>query len=41
MEDDKDKVDEMVPAVLFLTTFEENQHGARAWKGHDWGAGKG
>ena len=34
MEYDEDKVDEMVLALLFLTTH----HGGRAWKGHDWGA---
>lgn len=34
MDYDKDKVDEMVLALLFLTL-----HGdGRAWKGHDWGA---
>ena len=34
MEYDKDKVDEMVLALLFLTL-----HGdGRAWKGHDWDA---
>lgn len=38
MEYDKDKVDEMVLALLFLTTFDEGQYGARAWKGHDWDA---
>jgi Domain of unknown function (DUF6429) len=38
MEYDKDKVDEMVLALLFLTTFEESQFGARAWKGFDWDA---
>ena len=36
MEYDKDKVDEMVLALLFLTMFDEDQYGARAWKGHDW-----
>jgi len=36
MEYDQDKVDEMVLALLFLTTFEESPYGARAWKGHDW-----
>jgi len=36
MEYDEDKVDEMVLALLFLTTFEETPSGARAWKGHDW-----
>jgi hypothetical protein len=38
MEYDKDKVDEMVLALLFLTIFDEGQYGARAWKGHDWDA---
>ena len=32
----QDKVDEMVLALLSLTMFEEDQYGARAWKGHDW-----
>jgi hypothetical protein len=32
MEYDEDKVDEMVLALLFLTTFEESRDGARAWK---------
>jgi hypothetical protein len=36
MEYDEDKVDEMVLALLFLTTFEESPYEARAWKGHDW-----
>jgi hypothetical protein len=36
MEYDEDKVDEMVLALLFLTTFEESPNGTRAWKGHDW-----
>jgi hypothetical protein len=35
MEYDKDKVDEMVLALLYLTMFEEGS-GLRAWKGHDW-----
>jgi hypothetical protein len=34
MDYDKDKVDEMVLALLFLTLHEES----RAWKGHDWQA---
>ena len=34
MEYDKDKVDEAVLALLFLTLHE----GCRAWKGHDWDA---
>ena len=36
MEIDKEKVDELTLALLYLTTF-ENKHGqVRAWKGHDW-----
>lgn len=35
---DSDKVDEMVLALLSLTTFEDRVDGARAWKGHDWDA---
>ena len=35
MEYDKDKVDDMVLALLYLTMFEEGS-GLRAWKGHDW-----
>jgi len=34
MEYDKDKVDEAVLALLFLTLHDEG----RAWKGHDWDA---
>lgn len=37
MDYDKNKVDEMVLALLHLTTFEEGLE-ARAWKGHDWDA---
>lgn len=37
IEYDKDKVDEMVLALLHLTTFDE-RFGARAWKGNDWEA---
>ena len=33
MEYDKDKVDEMVLALLYLTTHDQ---GTRAWKGMDW-----
>ncbi len=35
---DKDKVDEMVLALLYLTMFDQDEDGARAWKGHDWDA---
>ena len=38
MDYDQDKVDEMVLALLWLTSFDEDQYGARAWKGHDWEA---
>ncbi len=34
MKYDKDKVDEMVLALLYLTLHD----GDRAWKGHDWDA---
>jgi hypothetical protein len=34
MDYDKDKVDEMVLALLFLTLHGDR----RAWKGHDWDA---
>ena len=34
MDYDKDKVDEMVLALLFLPLHD----GGRAWKGHDWDA---
>jgi hypothetical protein len=37
MDYDKDKVDEMVLALLYLTTFNDGP-GRRAWKGHDWDA---
>ena len=35
MEYDKDKVDEMALALLFLTSFTEDNE-TRAWKGMDW-----
>jgi len=41
MDYDKDKVDDMVLALLWLTTFGKKQLGQivlRAWKGHDWEA---
>jgi hypothetical protein len=37
MDYDRDKVDEMVLALLYLTMFSE-AGGVRAWKGHDWDA---
>jgi hypothetical protein len=35
MEYDKDKVDEMVLALLQLTIVEGGKYGTRAWKSHD------
>jgi len=35
MEYDKGKVDEMVLALLFLTSFDDGP-ATRAWKNHDW-----
>jgi hypothetical protein len=32
---DEDKVDDMVLALLYLTTFQDKP-GLRAWKGHGW-----
>jgi Domain of unknown function (DUF6429) len=37
MDYDKDKVDEVVLALLSLTMFEDRP-ALRAWKGHDWDA---
>jgi hypothetical protein len=37
MEYDKDKVDEVVLALLYLTMFDDKA-GRRAWKSHDWDA---
>lgn len=37
MEYDHDKVDELVLALLHLTTFDDG-YGPRAWKGMDWEA---
>ena len=36
MEYDEDKVDEIVLALLYLTS-ETEKYGTRAWKGQDWG----
>jgi len=36
MEYNKDKVDEVALALMYLTTFKE-QIGSRVWKGLDWG----
>jgi hypothetical protein len=37
MEIDKEKLDEITLALLYLTTFRD-KHGLRAWKSHDWDA---
>ena len=37
MEYDKDRVDEMVLALLYLTSSHD-EYGTRAWKGLDWEA---
>jgi hypothetical protein len=37
MEVDEEKIDEMVLALLYLTTFEDKPR-LRAWKGHNWDA---
>ena len=37
MDRDEEKIDEMVLALLHLTSFTE-QGSVRAWKGHDWDA---
>jgi hypothetical protein len=36
MEYDKDKVDEMTLALLYLVMHDEDESTARAWKGFDW-----
>lgn len=36
MEYDKDMVDELTLALLYLVIHDEDEHGARAWKGFDW-----
>lgn len=36
MEYDRDKVDEVTLALLYLVMHDENEYGARAWKGFDW-----
>lgn len=35
MEINEEKVDDMVLALLYLTTFEDKPR-LRAWKGHNW-----
>jgi hypothetical protein len=36
MEYDMDKVDEVTLALLYLVMHDEEDSGARAWKGFDW-----
>ena len=36
MEYDRDKVDELTLALLYLVIHQETEYGARAWKGFDW-----
>lgn len=36
MEYDKDKVDEVTLALLYLVMHEHSEYGARVWKGFDW-----
>lgn len=38
MDYDTEKVDQAVLALLALSIHEENEFGARSWKGHDWDA---
>lgn len=38
MKHDTDKIDDAVLALLALTVHDEDEYGARAWKGHDWDA---
>ena len=32
---DREKVDEMVVALLYLNITDQDEYGARAWKSHD------
>jgi len=36
MDYNKDRVDDAVLALLFLTLHDVDESGGRAWKGHDW-----
>ena len=36
MDYDKDNVDDMTLALMYLVTTEADEYGGRAWKGFDW-----
>lgn len=36
MDYDQNRIEDTVLALLMLTTHNESEYGARAWKGHDW-----
>ncbi|MBN2295286.1 MAG: hypothetical protein JXM70_22840 [Pirellulales bacterium] len=36
MDYDADKIDDAALALLMLTVHDEDEYGARVWKGHDW-----
>jgi len=36
MEYDKDRVDEVTLALLYLVMHDDEEYGAKAWKGFDW-----
>ncbi|GAF83013.1 unnamed protein product [marine sediment metagenome] len=36
MDFDKQKVDDMTLALMYLVMHDERENGARAWKGFDW-----
>ncbi len=38
MEVDTKKIDDMILALLYLTSFDETEGVARTWKTHDWSA---
>ncbi len=38
MDYDAARIDDAVLALLVLTVHQEDEYGARAWKGHDWEA---
>ena len=36
MEIDREKIDQMTLALMYLVIHDEDEYGARAWKGFDW-----